>query len=301
TRIERTETVALKALAIIEQAVGKDNLQISTGFIGVQPASYPINTIYLWTSGPQEAVLLVALKPTATLRGEPLKEQLRQKFREKLPDIAISFEAGDIISNVMSFGSPTPIEVAIQGPSLPVNRQHAEKIRAELARIPVLRDLQYSQPLDYPTLDIDVDRERAGQFGLTTSNVIRSLLTATSSSRFVEPNYWRDPVSGNGFQIQVEIPQHRISSIGDLQEMPLMPQGAERPLLGDVADFKYSTTMGQIDRYNMQRVVSLTANIHDKPLGEVTTLLRDAIGRAGAPPRGVTVSVRGQIPPLDQT
>lgn len=301
TRIERTELVAQKALELIGKEVGPGNVQISTGFIGVQPASYPINTIYLWTGGPQEAVLLVALQPAAPVRGEALKERLRERFRRDLPKVAISFEAGDIVSNVMSFGSPTPIEVAVQGPSLPMNRQHAEKVRVELAKIPALRDLEYAQPLDYPTLDIDVDRERAGQYGLTTANVVRSLLTATSSSRFVEPNYWRDPVSGNGFQIQVEIPQHQISSIEDLREVPLMPAGADRPLLGDVANFRQGTAMGEIDRYNMQRVVSLTANVHDKPLGDVTSELRKAIERAGTPPRGVTVRLGGQVPPLEQT
>ncbi|MEO8662858.1 MAG: efflux RND transporter permease subunit, partial [Bryobacteraceae bacterium] len=98
TRIERTELVALKALDIIKREVGADNVAITTGFIGVQPASYPINTIYLWTSGPHEAVLLVALKPSATLRGEPLRERLRQKFGEEMPGVAMSFEAGDIVS-----------------------------------------------------------------------------------------------------------------------------------------------------------------------------------------------------------
>ncbi|MEO7653442.1 MAG: efflux RND transporter permease subunit, partial [Bryobacteraceae bacterium] len=147
TRIERTEVVALKTLDIIKQEVGAENVQITSGFIGVQPASYPVNTIYLFTSGPQEAVLLVALKPSAKLRGEALRERLRQKLREALPAVAFSFEAGDIVSQVMSFGSPTPIEVAVQGPSLVNNRAFAEKLKTELTKISSLRDLQYGQPL----------------------------------------------------------------------------------------------------------------------------------------------------------
>lgn len=301
TRIERTELIALKALDIIKREVGSDNVAITTGFIGVQPASYPINTIYLWTSGPHEAVLLVALKPSATLRGEELNERLRAKLRDELPDTTISFEAGDIVSQVMSFGSPTPVEVAVQGPNLIANRQHAEKIRTELAKLTFLRDLQYSQPLDYPTLEVKVDRERAGQYGLTTSNVVRSLVAGTSSSRFIDPNYWRDPASGNAFQIQVEIPQNKVASMEDVRDIPVMANGASRPLLGDVADLKYGTVMGQIERYNMQRVVSFTANIHGLPLGKAADDLRAALKRAGEPPRGVTISIRGQLPPLEQT
>ena len=301
TRIERTELIALKALEVIKREAGPENVAISTGFIGVQPPSYPINTIYLWTSGPHEAVMLVALKPSATLRGEALKERLREKLRETLPGTEISFEAGDIVSQVMSFGSPTPIEVAVQGIDIAASRQHAAKIRAELEKIPELRDLQYAQPLDYPTIDVKVNRERAGQFGLTASGIATSMVEATSSSRFIEPNYWRDPASGNGFQIQVEIPQNRMKSMEDVASLPVMSDGSPRPLLADVAELKYGTAFGAVERYNMQRVVSLTANIHGKPLGSVAGAINAAIRRAGDPPRGTTVNVRGQIPPLEQT
>jgi len=301
TRIERTELVALKALEIIKREVGEANVDISSAFIGVQPASYPINTIYLWTSGPHEAVMLVALKPSATLRGDALKERLRAKIKDEMPGTLISFEAGDIIANVMSFGSPTPIEVAVQGPALPANREHAAKVLAELKKIPELRDLQYGQALDYPTVDVKIDRERAGIYGLTMSNVAKSLVAATTSSRFVEANYWRDPVSGNAFQIQVEIPQHRMASVEDLTNLPVMNYGEARPLLGDVATIKLGTAMGVVERYNMQRVVSLTANVEGKPLGMIAGDIKKAIARAGEPPKGVTVNVRGQIPPLNET
>src|SRR6185369_12720169 len=143
----------------------------------------------------------------------------------------------------------------------------------------------------------NVNRERAGQYGLTAAGVAKSLVAATSSSRFVDPNYWRDPASGNAFQIQVEIPQHRIASAADVENLPVMQGGAPHPMLGEVADVKYGKTMGEIDRYNMQRVVSFTANIHGKPLGVVAPTIQAAIQRAGTPPRGVTVNVRGQIPP----
>ncbi len=301
TRIERTEMLALGALEAIRREVGAANIDISTAFIGVQPPSYPINTIYLWTSGPHEAVMRVALKNTATLRGEALKERLRRKLAEALPGSTIQFEAGDIVSQVMSFGAPAAIEVAVQGPSLAANREHAAKVRRELEKIPSFRDLEYAQPLDYPSIEVELDRDRAGQYGLTTASVARSLVAATSSSRFIEPNYWRDPASGNAFQIQVEIPQHRMGSLDDMRELPVMNNGDNRPLLGDVAKLKLGTALGLVERYNMQRVVSITANIHGQPLGEVAREVHQAVRRAGEGPRGVVVAVRGQIPPLEET
>jgi multidrug efflux pump subunit AcrB len=305
TRLERTELIELKAMDVIKDLVGPKNVEITTGFIGVQTPNYPINTIYLFASGQHEAVIGVSLKPSAPPVTEELKEQLRHELKKALPDVAVSFEAADIISQVMSFGSPTPIEVAVQGPQLAASRAFAEKVRAELLKIDALRDLQYAQPLDYPSLQIQINRDRAGQFGVTPSDVARSLVAATSSSRYTDLNFWRDPGSGNGFQIQVEIPQAKMASIEDVADLPVMSRtaagGLGRPLVADVATVDYGTTAGEVDRYNMQRVVSFTANIHGKPLGAVVADIRQAIARVGTPPRGVTVFNRGQVPAFEET
>ena len=304
TRLERTELVALKAMDVIKEQVGPKNVGITTGFIGVQTPNYPINTIYLFASGQHEAVLGVALKPEAPPVTDALKEDLRRKLKEALPNVTVSFEAADIISQAMSFGSPTPIEVAVQGPSLAVTRGFAEKLHGELAKVASLRDLQYAQPLDYPSLQIQIDRDRAGQFGVTSGEVARSLVAATSSSRYTDLNFWRDPGSGNGFQIQVEIPQSRVASIEDVEDLPVMARNTGslgRPLVSDVATVDYGITPGEVDRYNMQRVVSFTANLEGKPLGQTLTDVRQAIARAGAPPRGVNVFNRGQVPAFEET
>src|SRR5262249_22187239 len=275
-----------------------NNVEITTGFVGVPTPTYPINTIYLFTSGQHEAVLGVSLKDSAPTVTDALREHVRHDLKEALPDVTVSFEAGDIISQVMSFGSPTPIEVAVQGPSLAASRPFAEKVFAELKKVSSLRDLQYAQPLDYPTLQVQIDRDRAGQYGVTTADVARSLVAATSSSRYTDLNFWRDPGSGNGFQIQVELPQSKIASIDDVADLPVMPPNTpdslSRPLVSDIARVDYGTTFGEVDRYNMQRVVSFTANIHGKPLGPVVAEIRQAIARAGTPPRGVNVFTRGQ-------
>jgi multidrug efflux pump subunit AcrB len=306
TRIERTEIIALKAIEQIKEALGTDNVQITTGFIGVQPPSYPINTIYLFTSGQHEAVLGMALKPSAPPITDDIKETLRHKLAQALPNVTLSFEAGDIISQVMSFGSPTPLEVAIQGPNLAASRGFAEKVHLELARVSSLRDLQYAQPLDYPDVEIKVNRDRAGQFGLDMAQIAKSLVAGTSSSRFTDLNFWRDPRTGNGFQIQVEIPQFKMASVADVENLPVMNAnsldfGASRPLVSDVARVSFGTTPGEVDRYNMQRVISFTANIHGEPLGQAIKEVEHAITSAGNPPRGVNVSMRGQVPGFEET
>jgi len=300
TRVEESERIVLHALDIIGREAGKDNIQITSDFVGLIPSSYPVDLIHLFTSGPQDAIIQVALKPDAP-RGEALRERWRAALSRELPGTEVSFEAADIVTQVMSFSSPTPIEIAVQGINLQDDYTYAQRIRSCLARLSFLRDLQFAQEMSYPTLDININRDRSGQFGLTMADVVRSVVPATSSSRFTDPNYWRDPNSGNAFQIQVELPQNQVQSIDEVGDVPVMPEGRSKPLLDDIASFKPGTMPGEIDRYNGQRVVSLTANIHDITLGAAAAQIQQAVASAGAPPRGVSVATRGEIPALDQT
>jgi multidrug efflux pump subunit AcrB len=193
---------------------------------------------------------------------------------------------------------PNPIGVAVQGLNL-ADRAFAEEIRVQLQKVSSLRDLEYAQPLDYPTVNVNINRDRAGQMGVTVASVARSLVAATSSSRFTEPNFWRDPASGNGFQIQVEIPQSRMASIQDIQNLPVLA-GNSQTLLGDLAEVKDGTTAGEIDRYNGQRVVESHRKYsrQDSQRGRGRCEGGDqACGRT----QGVTVSLRGQVPPLEET
>jgi multidrug efflux pump subunit AcrB len=300
TRVEETERIVLHALDVIHRQAGADNIAITSDFVGVVPSSYPVDLIHLFTSGPQEAIIQVALKPGAP-GGEALREKLRAGFSKELPGTQISFEAGDIVSQVMSFSSPTPIEVAVLGGNLQDDYAYAQKIHTQMASLPFLRDLQFAQAVDYPTLDITIDRERAGQFGLTMADVVRSVVPATSSSRFTQPNYWRDPNSGNAFQIQVELPQYRMQSVDELGGIPVMQNAWGDTRLDDMAVLKPGTMPGLIERDNGQRVISLTANLHGIALGEGAAELKSAVAKAGEPPRGVSVTYRGQIPALEQT
>lgn len=301
TRVVDTERMTRAVLQHIEQDAGPGNVQITLGYVGAQASSYPINTVFLWTSGPQEAFMRVALRPGAHIEMDRLKERLRQELPKQFPESYFSFQAGDIVSQIMNFGSPTPVEVAIRGPRLEQNRAFAEKVRQELSRIGALRDLQFEQPLDYPSVDVDVNRELAGQMGVTVEQVGRSLVAATSSSRFVTPNYWRDPNSGIGYQVQVEVPQPRMITLQDVERVPVSTDGSVHPMLGDVATVHMGTMVGEYDRENGQRMVTLSANVQGEDLGRVAAQIQKAIGRAGTPPRGVTVNVSGQIAPMQET
>jgi len=299
TRVEETERITKAALRAIREEAGPGNVAITLSFVGTVPPNYPINAIYLWTSGPHEAVLLVALKPGSGIRINELKERLRSKLPTLLPaGTTLSFEAGDIVTQIMNFGAPTPIEIAVQGPNYAADRAFGEKVLSELRQVDALRDLQYAIPMDYPSLEVRVDRERAAQLGVTMADVSRSLTPATSSSRYIEANYWRDPATGIAYQIQVELPAHEITRPEDIESIPV--KGG--PLIEDLAQVKFGTMPGEYDRYNMQRMVLFSANIAGgKDLKSVSREVESALRRVGEPPKGVTVSLRGQVPPMEQT
>lgn len=328
TRIEVTEQLTQQALAAVKEQVGADNVAISVGYVGLIPSSYPINTVYQWMSGPEEAVLRVALRRGSGVRVDDLKRDLRrdlpgvlqkwlrerlqaeslpkERIAERVRGLKLSFEPADIVNEVMSFGSPTPVEVAVSGLAFsgPKKAEHwayVEKVRAEVARIPSLRDLQFVQPLDYPAVLVQVDRQLTGASRVTAEDVANSVVAATSSSRFVVPNFWRAPDTGIGYQVQVEVPIARMNSPHEVGLIPIKRHSQEGQLfLQDVARIREGTVVGEYDRYNMKRLVSLTANIEGEDLGRVADQLRRALSAAGAPPRGVAVDVRGQIVPMEE-
>jgi multidrug efflux pump subunit AcrB len=288
----------------------------------VVPSSYPINGVYLWMSGPEEGVLRIALKPGSGISTERLKEELRAELPAKLAawlrgkmtaegytpgqidqrvaGLKFSFEPADIVNEVMSFGSPTPVEVVVSGSKVADNRAHAAKIRERLEQIGSLVDLQYGQPQDYPTVKVDINREQAGQSRVTAEDVAKSLVAATSSSRFVVPNYWRDPNTGIGYQVQVEIPYALMNSTREVGQVPIKHSFTGPLLLQDVAEVKEGTMPGEFDRYNMRRVVTLTGNVQGEDLGRVAEHINQALKEVGDPPRGVEVNVRGQVEPMQQ-
>ncbi len=300
TRVDGTESVALRVLELIKQEVGADNVAITLGFVGVHAPSYPINLIYLWNGGSEEGVVQVQLKRGAPIRVGELKERLRQKLAVEMPGVKFSFEPSDIVSRVMSLGAPTPIEAAVSGPDLRANREFAEQIREKLSTLAALRDLQFGQTLDYPTVEVALNRERAGLMGVKTAETSRSLVAATSSSRFTTPVYWADPNSGVAYQVQVQIPQARMNSLDDIKNIPITYRDDKAILLRNIAAVTGGTTIGQYERYNMQRLVTVTANIENADLGTVAGQVDRAIKEFGAPPARVSVALRGQIVPLQQ-
>jgi multidrug efflux pump subunit AcrB len=300
TRVPVTEQMTRKVLDIINREAGPGNVDLTLGYVGTQGSSYPINAVFLWTSGPHEAVLNVALKPGASISLNDLEEKLRKMLPREFSGSHFSFDPGDLVSQILNFGTPSMIEVATTGPQYNDVLGYAGQIEQELAKVAELRDLGYEEPLHYPTVNVNVNRVMAGQLGTTADQIGQAVVSATGSSRFVSPNYWRDPRSGVSYQVQVQVPQAQMTSTKDIETIPVASSTGAHPLLNQVASVRLGTVPGELDRQNGLWLIGLSANLGRNDLGTASREINRAIARAGTPPRGVTVQVRGQVSAMSQ-
>jgi multidrug efflux pump subunit AcrB len=337
THYELTRKVAQQTLDVIADEAGPANVEITMGYVGANPPQFTINMAYLWSRGPDDSLLRVALRSGSGVNVFALEERLRKvlpikvgawyraellrlgltaaQADQRVADLVFAFEPGDLISETMSLGAPAPIEVVVTGRNLADSSAFMDRLRAQFDRIPALRDVQVQQSLHYPTVQTTLDRERAGLSGVTAADVGESLIAATYSSRYTSRNYWRDDVSGNSYQVQVQVPPPKMTDATDVALVPLTTRANRRqatavadspsnptpPLLvRDVARVMRGEMPGEVDRYNMRRYLSLTANVEGEDLGRVIERLDAAIARAGQPPRGTEVELRGQVQPMKQ-
>jgi len=300
TRVAVTEALVQKVLATITREVGARNLDLTLGYIGTQPSSYPINTVFLWTSGPQQAIVNVGLRPGASVSLKSVEENLRQKLPQEFPDTHFSFDPGDLISQTLSFGSPSSAEVAITGPQYADVQSYANRVLRELANVKELRDVEFEEPLRSPTVNVQVNRVLAGQLGATANDVGSAIVSATASSRFVAPNYWRDPKSGVSYQVQVQVPQPAMTSLKDVQSIPINGSAGAHLILSQVADVQSRTAPGELDRQNGMWMIIASANVGNNDFARAAKAIDRAIANSGQAPRGVTTQVRGQVNALKQ-
>jgi multidrug efflux pump subunit AcrB len=300
TRLERTEEKMIATLGVLEQLVGKQNIQVTSAFIGQHPGQFSTSPIYLFMAGPQEAVLQVQLRGDYKENIEDLKERFRKKMSEAIPDMELSFEPIELTDKVLSQGSPTPIEVKISGKDKAMDEVYAYKVINKLKQIPYLRDVQLGQPVRYPAIDITIDRDRAAQLGVDASEISRSLVASTSSSRFTEKNVWIDEKLGVSYNVQVEVPENKMTSISDIAEIPVLSD-KPRPVLGDVATIRKDTTYGENDNIGALPVMSVTANLNKMDLATASKDVEAAILSLGPLPRGVAIETKGLTQVLVET
>ncbi len=327
---ELTREMGLQCLQEIEHEAGSRNVSITMGFVGQVAPNFGIDNMVLFMRGPDDGWLRVKLKEDSGIKLDEFRERLRtvlpervipwladrlekgggsgglprSEAREQAAKSTFGFEPGDIVSQVMSFGSSKPIAVRIIGTDYDEVRKHAEKVEAELKKISFLRDVGIEQTLDYPTVEVDVDRELAGLIGITPMHVKRALVMATSSTRFTDLNYWINTKTGFDYLVQIQVPPLRIDKPEDIEELPLQPVNPDVPLMiRDVLkDGQVHTSVrpGEFDRDMSQRYLTVVANVENEDMGRAAEQVRKAVKDAGDTPRGVRVEEQGSLPSMTE-
>jgi multidrug efflux pump subunit AcrB len=322
---ELTRQMGVKCLEEIEREAGPGNVEITLGYAGQVAPNFGIDNMVLFMRGPDDGQLRVALREGSGIKLAEFRERLRKALPERvvpwlerrleqggLPraearaqarQATFGFGPGDIVTNVMSFGSSTPIGVRIVGTDLALVRRHGEKIAAQMRRIPQLRDVQFEQQLDYPTVEVEIDREKAGLSGVTVEDVRKAIVMGACSTRFTNLNYWVDVKTGFDYLVQVQMPPLEYgAALQRPEDVEILPLESVNPLVNlmvrDVARVRRGVRPGELDRDMSQRYLTLTANVEGEDMGRASRQVAEAIDAAGEWPAGVRVEEMGQLPAM---
>jgi multidrug efflux pump subunit AcrB len=299
TRLEVTERTTKFVLDIIDSTV-QHHIAITSAYVGLVPSNFGTSNLYIFNSGTHESVIQVNLEEDYKVKMEDLKETIRHNITAAFPNIHISFEPIELTEKIMAQGASTPIEVRIAGKNITDIKNYSVKLLSKLKGIDFLRDVQIAQPLNSPTININVDRQKLAMMGLSLDNVSRSITATTSSSRYTSKNFWLDSKTSYTYQTQVQVPEYLMNSIETLQETPLV-KGQARPILSDVATLSIDSVPGEYDRSGPRRFITISANIHKKDLGTATDVVEKAIKEVGNPPQGLITEVKGMSSLLVET
>lgn len=299
TRIEKTEEKVEAVLQQLNNLIGKDKIAISSAYIGLHPSSFAVSPIYLYNAGPHEALLQVALKDFKG-NSDVLKDEIRAHLKKTMPELKLSFEPIELTEKILSQGANTAIEIRISGMMKKMNAMSANKLMMKLKELDYLRDIKIPQSMNYPALEINIDRNRAAQLGLDAQDISRSLVASTASSRYTSKNMWVGGMMGIAYDVQVQMPQNMLNSQDELANIPLS-KNADRPVLGDVATITAVKTLGESYNLGTMGYTTVTANVHQTDLGRAQKDVQAAIDSLGELPKGVTVQVAGMAPVLDNT
>ncbi|SDF58225.1 Multidrug efflux pump subunit AcrB [Dyadobacter soli] len=299
TRLERTEEEVATLLELVDEAAD-GHLAVSSAYVGVVPTNYATSNLYVSTSGPNDAVIKVALDPEYKTNIQDLKERIRGLVGEKMQGITLSFEPADLTEKLMSGGAFTPIEVQVAGRDMKEIEGYATGLVKKLSEDEHLRDVRIVQPLKFPVINIKLDRQKLAVMGLSLQAAARSITASTSSSRYTEKNQWLDQNAAYTYQVQVQIPEFAMRNLAQLQEVPLVA-GQARPVLADVATFSVDTLPGEYSRTGPRRFVTVSANMHHQDLGAATRSVENAIASLGQPPKGILTQIKGMSSLLTET
>ncbi|HMI54265.1 MAG TPA: efflux RND transporter permease subunit [Candidatus Saccharimonadales bacterium] len=292
TRIERTEDYVKQVEQIVREVVPKDELQIIVSNLGITP---DFSAIYTANSAPHTGFVQVSLRADHQVGSYEYMRRVRERLRQELPQLSTYFQSGGLVDSVLNLGLPAPIDVQVSDNNL--NEAHAieTKMAAEIRQLPGVSDVLIPQDVDYPALQLDVDREKASQLGLSQKEIVDNVITALTSNGMIAPNYWIDPKNGNPYLLAVQYPENEVKTISDLKQIPLRGAKSTQPtFLDSVVKVSTRPSPTEVDHYQLFRVVDLYVAPKGEDLGRITQQIARIIADTKLP-EGARVTLRGSV------
>jgi multidrug efflux pump subunit AcrB len=295
TRIEQTGLLCDKVEAAIRGIVGAEGIESIVDNVGLPVSGINIAYGNSGTIGVGDADLLITLKADREEESDAYIAAMREQLPKLFPGTSFAFLPADIVTQILNFGLPSPIDVQVIGNKLAGNRAYAEKIFKQIARVPGIADARIQQSFNAPTIAVDADRSRALDVGLTEKDVTVAMQDTFAGSFQTAPTFWLNPKNGVSYPIVVQTPQYWVETIESLNDMPLTARG-EFQLLGGLANIRRVGSSAVVSHYDVQPVIDIFASTQDRDLGaiahDVNAILANADREA---PAGSTVVLRGQV------
>jgi HAE1 family hydrophobic/amphiphilic exporter-1 len=292
TRIELSEQYAKQVEDVVRKVVPENELGMIVSNIGI---TTDFSAIYTPNSAPHTGFVQVSLKDGHKIGSYEYMRQVRERLREDLPQLSTYFQSGGLVDSVLNMGMPAPVDVQVSGSSLRKSYAVASEIASQARALPRVSDVLVPQDIDYPALELDIDRKKASLVGLSQKEVVDNVITALTSNGMIAPNYWVDPKSGNPYMLTVQYPEDAVKTIEDLKQIPVRGSGSkETTMLDTVANVKTIPTPTEVDHYQLFRVIDVYVSPKTEDLGRVSGQI-DKIIEDTKLPEGVRVNLRGSV------
>jgi hydrophobic/amphiphilic exporter-1 (mainly G- bacteria), HAE1 family len=292
TRVEVTENYVQQVEEIIRQVVPKNELQMVVSNIGITP---DFSVIYTPNSAPHTAFVQASLREGHKVGSYEYMNRVRERLQKQLPQLTTYFQSGGLVDAVLNLGLPAPIDIQVSGSNLDAAHEVASQIASKAKQLKGVSDVLIPQDVDYPALELDVDREKAAQLGLSQKEVVDNVITALTSNGMIAPNYWVDPKSGNPYLLTVQYPEETIQTLTDLKQIPLRGVKLTQPtFLDSVVTVRRITAPTEVDHYQLARVMDVYVAPRKEDLSKVTSQVENIIAHTNLP-EGVRVKLRGSV------
>ncbi len=292
TRVENTEQLVAHVEKIAREVVKPEDLGVIVSNIGITP---DFSAMYTSNSGQHTAFVQVSLKEGHRIGSYAYMDLMRQRLLKEVPEVTAYFQSGGLVDAVLNLGLPAPIDIQISAADLKAAHQTATEIARQVRALPGVADVLVPQDVDYPALQLDVDRNHASELGLSSKEVIDNVITALTSGSMIAPSFWVDPKTGNDYILTVQYPETYVKDLQDLEAIPLRaPGGPQSARLDVVSHMHHIMSPTEVDHYQLRRVIDIYVSPKNEDLSRVQSAVNKIIA-ATKLPQGATLAVRGSV------